>query len=31
MHLTGTSIESKLYKRLQQKASLQGALLEMFE
>lgn len=31
MHLTGTNIESKLYKRLQQKASLQGALLEMFE
>lgn len=31
MHLTGTPIESKLYKRLQQKASLQGALLEMFE
>jgi SNF2 family DNA or RNA helicase len=31
MHLTGTPVESKLYKRLQQKASLQGALLEMFE
>jgi len=31
MHLTGTPVESKLYHRLQQKASLQGALLEMFE
>jgi SNF2 family DNA or RNA helicase len=31
MHLTGTPVESKLYKRLQQKASLQGALLELFE
>lgn len=31
MHLTSTPTESKLYKRLQQKASLQGALLEMFE
>lgn len=31
MHLTGSSIESKLYKRLQQKSSLQGTLLEMFE
>lgn len=31
MHLTGTPVESKLYRRLQQKASLQGALLEMFE
>lgn len=31
MHLTGTKVESKLYKRLQQRASLQGALLEMFE
>lgn len=31
MHLTGTAVESKLYKRLQQRASLQGALLEMFE
>jgi SNF2 family DNA or RNA helicase len=31
MHLTGTTVESKLYRRLQQKSSLQGALLEMFE
>ncbi len=31
LHLAGSPIESKLYKRLQQKASLQGALLEMFE
>jgi SNF2 family DNA or RNA helicase len=31
VHLTGTPVESKLYRRLQQKASLQGALLEMFE
>jgi SNF2 family DNA or RNA helicase len=31
MHLTGSSVESKLYKRLQQRSSLQGALLEMFE
>ena len=31
VHLTGTAVESKLYRRLQQKASLQGALLEMFE
>jgi SNF2 family DNA or RNA helicase len=31
LHLTGTAVESRLYKRLQQKASLQGALLEMFE
>lgn len=31
MHLTGTPVETKLYKRLQQKASTQGALLEMFE
>ena len=31
LHLTGTPVESKLYRRLQQKASLQGALLEMFE
>lgn len=30
-HLTGTPIESKLYRRLRQKAKLQGALLEMFE
>lgn len=31
MHLTGSTVETKLYKRLQQKQSLQGALLEMFE
>lgn len=31
VHLTGSPIESKLYRRLQQKKSLQGALLEMFE
>jgi SNF2 family DNA or RNA helicase len=31
VHLTGTPVESKLYRRLQQKRSLQGALLEMFE
>ena len=31
IHLTGTAIESKIYKRLQQKASLQGALLDMFD
>jgi len=31
MHLTGTAVERRLYRRLQQKASLQGALLEMFE
>lgn len=31
MHLTGSAIETKLYRRLQQKQSLQGALLEMFE
>lgn len=31
MHLAGTPVESRLYKRLQQKASLQGALLELFE
>lgn len=30
-HITGSAVETKLYKRLQQKASLQGALLEMFE
>lgn len=30
-HLTGSKIEAKLYKRLQQKARTQGALLEMFE
>jgi len=31
IHLTGTPIETKLYRRLQQKKSLQGSLLEMFE
>lgn len=31
MHLTGTPVESKLYKRLQLKQSTQGALLELFE
>jgi SNF2 family DNA or RNA helicase len=31
VHLTGSKIEVKLYKRLQAKADLQGALLEMFE
>lgn len=31
IHLTGTPIESRIYKRLQQKAGLQGALLDMFD
>lgn len=31
IHLTGTPVESKLYRRLQQRKSVQGALLEMFE
>lgn len=31
VHLTGSPVEAKLYRRLQQKASIQGALLEMFE
>jgi SNF2 family DNA or RNA helicase len=31
IHLTGTPVEAKLYRRLQHKKSLQGALLEMFE
>ena len=31
IHLTSCAIESKIYKRLQQKASLQGALLDMFD
>jgi SNF2 family DNA or RNA helicase len=30
-HLTGSKTESKLYQRLRQRASVQGALLEMFE
>ena len=31
IHLTGTPIERKIYKRLQQRAGLQGALLDMFD
>jgi len=31
IHLSGTPIETKMYKRLQEKKTLQGALLEMFE
>jgi SNF2 family DNA or RNA helicase len=31
IHLTAAPIEAKIYRRLQQSASLQGALLEMFE
>lgn len=31
IHLTGTPVEAKLYRRLQQKAHTQGALLELFE
>lgn len=31
INLTSCAIESKIYKRLQQKASLQGALLDMFD
>ncbi len=31
IHLTGTPIESKIYSRLRQKASIQGALLDMFD
>ena len=30
VHLTGTSIESKVYRRLREKASIQGALLDLF-
>ncbi|MGL4557329.1 MAG: helicase-related protein, partial [Afipia sp.] len=30
VHLTGTPIESKVYRRLREKASIQGALLDMF-
>ena len=30
IHLTGSPIESKIYRRLREKASLQGALLDMF-
>jgi SNF2 family DNA or RNA helicase len=31
IHLQSTPIESKIYKRLQQKANIQGALLDMFD
>lgn len=31
LHLTGTSIEKKIYNRLSQKAKTQGALLELFD
>lgn len=31
VHLTGSPVEAKIYRRLSQNASLQGALLEMFE
>lgn len=31
IHLQGSPIESRIYKRLQQKSSLQGALLDMFD
>jgi SNF2 family DNA or RNA helicase len=31
IHLSGSPIERKMYKRLQEKKTLQGALLEMFE
>lgn len=31
IHLTGTPVEAKLYRRLQQKKTTQGALLELFE
>lgn len=31
VHLTGSPVETKLYKRLQNRASTQGALLEMFQ
>lgn len=31
IHLQSTPIERRIYKRLQQKASLQGALLDMFD
>lgn len=31
IHLTGSPIESKIYSRLRQKASIQGALLDMFD
>jgi SNF2 family DNA or RNA helicase len=31
VHLTGTSVESKVYRRLREKASIQGALLDLFQ
>ena len=31
LHLTGTSVERKIYSRLSQKAKTQGALLELFD
>ena len=31
IHLSGSPVERKMYRRLQEKRSLQGALLEMFE
>ncbi|KKM92691.1 hypothetical protein LCGC14_1215900 [marine sediment metagenome] len=31
IHLTGSAIETKIYSRLRQKASVQGALLDMFD
>lgn len=31
VHLTGTPVETKLYRQLQRRAKTQGALLEMFE
>jgi SNF2 family DNA or RNA helicase len=31
VNLTGTSVESRLYRRLEKKAKTQGALLELFE
>lgn len=30
IHLTGTAVESKVYRRLREKASVQGALLDLF-
>lgn len=30
IHLTGSAVESKIYRRLKEKAKLQGALLDMF-
>jgi SNF2 family DNA or RNA helicase len=31
IHLTGSAVETKMYRRLEKKASTQGALLELFE